>query len=272
MSYGFWRESFVRSAIGNRQLIYSLVKREVAARYRGSIFGVAWALVTPLLLLGVYTLAFSYVFKAKWPIQESQNHVDFSLILFTGLIFHGVLAEVLSRSPSAVLTNANYVKKVVFPLEILPLVVVGSAVFQAAMSLIILIIGILFFNGSLPVTALLAPVVIVPYIVLVSGLAWFLAGLGVYIRDVQQIMGAVITVTLFVSPVFYSITLLPDWVKLIALANPITIIIEEFRKLFLFGASPNWIALGLYSVVALLVALSGYSFFQKVRKGFADVL
>ncbi len=222
-------------------------------------------------MLTVYTFVFSVVFKARWGQVEDDN-LSFALILFVGLIMHALLAEVLNRAPGLILGNVNYVKKVVFPLEILPVVSLVSALFHALTSLLVLVIALLLYNGYLPWTTVFIPIVMSPLVILVLGLAWILASLGVYLRDIGQTIVIVTTVMLFVSTVFFPLSALPEKYHPFILANPLTFIIDQSREVLIFGNSPNWIGLVVYMLLATTVAWFGYSWFQNTRKGFADVL
>lgn len=259
-------------------LILQLIHREIAGRYRGSMLGMLWSLITPLFMLGVYTLVFGSIFKARWSgvdagAASAQHSVgEFAVILFPGLIVFQLFAEVINRAPTLVLSNRNYVKKIVFPLEVLPLVALGSALFHAGVSLVVLLAFMIAFMGHVPLTALLLPFVIAPFMLMILGLSWFLASLGVYVRDVAQLLGTIVTALMFLSPVFFPASALPEQVRALLFLNPIALPIEEARNVLLWGRTPDWIALGLYTVVALAVAALGRLWFEKTRKGFADVL
>lgn len=256
----------------NHSLILALTKREVIGRYQGSILGIAWSFFNPVILLTVYTFIFSVVFKARWGIGTDPSNTEFALILFVGLIVHGMFAECLQRAPSLILSNVNYVKKVIFPLEILPWVALGAAVFHLCISFIVLLVGLLFLNHGIPFTATLFPIVLVPLVLGVMGISWFLAGLGVYIRDISQMTGMIVTILLFISPVFYPISALPEKYQGIAQLNPLAFVIEGSRSVLIFGQVPNWQIWGLLTLVGGLIAWAGFFWFQKTRKGFADVL
>jgi lipopolysaccharide transport system permease protein len=255
----------------HRRLIGTLTWRDVLGRYRGSAGGLLWSLVTPILMLSVYTVVFSGIFRAKWS-ATPQDPLDYALQLFVGLIIHGLAAEVINRAPGLVVGNVSYVKRVVFPLEILPAVSLFSAVFHFLVSLAVLLVFYAFVHHSLPLTALWLPVVLLPYIVLLSGLSWFLAGIGVYLRDVSQLMGLVTTVLMFLSPVFYPASALPANFQAIFQLNPLTLIIEQARAVIITGTRPDLHALAIYIVPALIIAFLGYRSFKKMKKGFADVL
>jgi len=256
----------------NRQLIAQMTRREVLGRYKGSVLGLAWSFFNPVLMLAVYTFVFSVVFQMRWGLGEEESKTQFAVVLFVGMIVHGLLAEVLNRAPGLILGNVNYVKKVVFPLEILPVVSMGAALFHSLVSFGVLLLAFALFNGFLHWTAVLAPLVVLPLVILTLGLAWMLASLGVFLRDVGQTIGVVTTVMMFLAPVFYPITAVPEELRPLMMANPLTFIIEQAREVLIWGRLPNWIGLGIYTLIATTVAWAGYAWFQKTRKGFADVI
>jgi lipopolysaccharide transport system permease protein len=268
---GAWA-SMASSFVRNRALILRMTEREVVGRYRGSVLGLAWSFLHPLLMLAIYTFFFSVVFKARWNVPGTESRSTFAILLFIGLIVHGLFAECISKAPGLVVGNTNYVKKVVFPLEILSFVTVASALFHAAISLIAMLLVQLFAFGSVPATALLFPLVILPLLLFTIGACWLLSSLGVFVRDIGQAMGLLVTVLLFLSPVFYPISSLPPayqpWFQL----NPLTPIIEDARAVLVFGQgfdATQWL---LRMAVSCVIAVAGYWWFQKTRKGFADVL
>lgn len=249
-----------------------MTKREVVGRYRGSIMGLAWSFLNPVFMLAVYTFVFSVVFKARWSGGGEESKTQFAIVLFVGMIVHGLFSEVLNRAPGLILSNVNYVKKVVFPLEILPVISMGAALFHSMASLGVLLLAFTIFNGHLYWTVIFTPIVLLPLIIVSLGLAWMLASLGVYMRDVGQTIGLVTTVMMFLSPVFYPITSLPEAFRPWLLANPLTFIIEQAREILIWGRLPDLLGLGIYTLAASVVAWAGYAWFQKTRKGFADVL
>ncbi|MFA5950047.1 MAG: ABC transporter permease [Hyphomicrobium sp.] len=264
-----WREQL----FSRLHLTIQLVRREVVGRYKGSALGILWSLITPLLMLAVYTFVFGSVFKARWTgAAQDDSMAGFAITLFAGLIMFQVFGEVIPRAPTLVLSNASYVKKVVFPLEILVPVALGSALFHAGVGLVVLLGFKLACQGAIPITALLLPLVIVPYALMIAGLAWFLASLGVYWRDIGQLLGTVVTALMFLSPIFYPLSALPEWLHPWLVLNPVALPVEEARNVLILGQTPDFAGLGLYAAVALLVAVLGYQWFQKTRKGFADVL
>jgi lipopolysaccharide transport system permease protein len=248
-----------------------MVRRDVLGRYRGSIMGLAWSFFNPLLMLAVYTFVFSVVFKARWN-PESESRTEFALVLFAGLLVFNVFSECLNRSPGLILSNVNYVKKVVFPLEILPWVALGSALFHMLVSLAVWLLFYLVVLGLPPLTLILFPLVLAPLVLLTMGLSWFLASLGVYLRDIAQVIGVVTTTLLFLSPIFYPLSALPEDYRLPLQLNPVALAIEQTRNVLIFGMPPQWGVFALYLAATALVALLGFAWFQKTRRGFADVL
>lgn len=254
------------------QLILQMSRREVVGRYKGSVLGLLWSFINPVFLLMVYTFVFSIVFKARWGTDVGESRKMFAIILFVGMIVHGLFAEVINRAPSLILDNVNFVKKIIFPLEILPVVSLASALFHAAVSTVVLLIFLLAVNGTLSITILLIPIVIMPLLLLTLGLAWIFASLGVFMRDIGQITNIITMVMMFLAPVFYPITAVPANLRPIIMANPLTYIIMQAREVLVWGRMPDWLGLGIYTCASLVVVWMGFYWFQKTRKGFADVL
>jgi lipopolysaccharide transport system permease protein len=255
----------------NRELIKASAKREVLGRYRGSAFGLLWSFFNPLFMLIIYTFVFSVVFKARWNAQ-SESKTEFALVLFAGLIVFNLFSECINRAPALVLNNPNYVKKVVFPLEILPVVTLLSALFHALVSLVVWLLAYSIFFGLPHATVLYLPLVVLPFLLLVIGISWALASLGVFLRDVTQFIGTITTVLMFMSPIFYSATALPEKFRQWLYFNPLTLFIEQTRDVLYWGKQPNFSLLGIYTAVSATIACLGFAWFQKTRKGFADVL
>ncbi len=264
--------SLVKNIWHYKQLIFQMTRREVIGRYKGSSMGLAWSFLNPLFMLVVYTFVFSVVFKTRWSVGEDQSRTQFAVILFTGMIVHGFFSEVLNRSPNIILNNTNYVKKVVFPLETLPVINLCAALFHTVISLLVLTGAFFIFNGYVHWTLVFLPVVFLPLIVFCLGLGWILASLGVFIRDVGQTTAIITTVLMFLSPVFFPVSALPEKFRIWIMLNPLTFMIEQARDVIIWGKLPDWGGLSVYLLVAALVAWLGYVFFQKTRKGFADVL
>jgi lipopolysaccharide transport system permease protein len=261
MVASFWR---------NRGLVAQLTLREVAGRYRGSVFGLVWSFFHPLLMLAAYTFVFSVVFQARWGGGDSK--FEFALVLFAGLMVYSLFAECLNRAPTLIISNVNYVKKVVFPLEILPYVALGSAMFHLLISLAVWSAAYIMMFGLPPLTALLFPLMLLPLLLFTLGLSWMLASLGVYVRDVTQIVGVLTSVLMFVTPIFYPLEMLPpDFREWLAL-NPLAPMVSWVRDVLMWGQAPDWTSFGLFLIASIAVAWGGFMWFQKTRKGFADVL
>lgn len=262
MVASFWR---------NRSLIRNLLYREVLGRYKGSILGIFWSLVNPIFMLAVYTFVFSVVFKARWH-DGGSSKTEFALILFAGLMIFNLFSECVSRAPGLILTNVNYVKKVVFPLEILPWVVMGGALFHFVVSLGVWIAAYFILFGIPHLQVMFLPIVILPLCLFVMGVSWGLSSLGVYLRDVGQIIGLVITLLMFLSPIFYPASALPEKYQALMLFNPLTPPVEIARGLLYFGQMPSLKGLIVYALVSIVFCVLGFAWFQRTRKGFADVL
>lgn len=266
-------DALLDSVARHRNLIGQMIRREVIGRYRGSALGLAWSFFNPILMLCVYTFVFSGVFKARWNATGPPESVaHFAIMMFVGMIVLNLLTDVLTRSPTLVLSNPNFVKKVVFPLEILPVVTLGAAGFHMIASIFVLLGAFALFNGFLHPTVLLLPLVLVPLMLMTLGLSWALASLGVYLRDVNQAIGLFCGLLMFISPVFYPLSAVPQTFRWLIAANPLTFIIEQARRVVIDGHTPEWWGLLGYTLTALIFAWLGFAWFQKTRKGFADVL
>lgn len=262
--------AIVQSLISNRLLVYQMTKREVVGRYQGAVMGLAWSFINPILMLAVYTFVFSQIFGARWGAGVSQ--LEFASILFAGLIVYQLFSECLMRSTSLVLTNVNYVKKVIFPLEILPWVSLFASLFHALINVVVLVLFYLIIHGSLSWTAVFVPLILIPLLLMIMGVSWFLASVGVYIRDMGQIVAVIVTAMMFLSPVFYPASAFPESFQTLFYLNPLTFIIEQVRDVVLWGKMPDWEGMGIYLIASVVVGGFGFAWFQKTRKGFADVI
>ena len=261
----------LRTLIENRALIFSLTERQVHGRYRGSFMDSLWPFLNPLIMLGIYTFIFSVVFKARWSFG-SDSKIEFALVLYLGLIMFNVFSECINSATTLVLLNSNYVKRVVFPLEILPLVSIGAALFYAFISLIIwMVVYIVAIGLPLP-TIIFLPFIIIPFSLFTVGISWFLAAIGVYVRDISQVVSILTSALMFLSPVFYPIESIPAPYQFLFRLNPLTPVIEQMRNIFMWGILPSWRTLILLSSVSFIIAWLGFAVFQKLRKGFADVI
>jgi lipopolysaccharide transport system permease protein len=222
-------------------------------------------------MLAIYTTIFGIVFQAKWNLSTG-NQGEFAIILFCGLIVFNLFSECVNRAPTLVLSNPNYVKKVVFPLETLAWISILSALFNLATSLLVLLLGVLCLNGEVHWTVVLWPVVVFPLILFIAGLSWFLSSLGVFLRDIGYITAIVLNVLLYLSPIFYPISAAPPTLQMLLRANPLSYVIEDSRRVILWGQLPDWNLYCVYLISSLAVAWLGFYWFHKTRKGFADVI
>ena len=255
-------------------LIFQITKREIISRYRGSFLGILWTIINPILILAIYTFVFGFVFKVRLDQSSSSENDQFSfaLLLFSGLIVYNIFSDCLSRSPGLVLANINYVKKIIFPLDILPWVNLGATLFHAAISLLVFLIALLLIKHSIYWTVIWIPVILTPFLLLTLGISWFLAATGVFVRDIGQFIGLALTMLLFLSPVFYPASALPESIRDYLFLNPLSFIIEQLRAVALYGQLPDWQGLAIYTLIGLIFAQIGFVWFEKTRKGFADVL
>jgi len=252
-------------------LAWQLASREAVGRYRGSVMGLAWAFLSPLIMLAIYTFVFSVIFQVRWGAGE-ENRAVFALNLYAGIIVHAIFAESLNRATGLLRGNVNFIKKVVFPLWILPIVVLAGSVYHAAISLLVLLLAGLVVTGALPITAIALPLVLLPFLLLVLGGAWIIAALGVYLRDIAQLVPVVTMAAMFLAPVFYPAEMIPADYRQWLLLNPLTFVIEQTRGVLLQGVWPDFAGLLEYSAAAALVAIAGYGFFRRLQRGFADVV
>jgi lipopolysaccharide transport system permease protein len=264
--------AMARNLWRHRDLIRQFTRREIEGRYKGSFLGLFWSFINPLVLLLIYTFVFGLVFKARWPNAKTDNLGEFAGTLFCGLICFNIFSDCINRAPGSIISVPNYVKKVVFPLEILAVSAFGSALFHALVSLSILLCANLLFNGSLQWTLLLLPIVALPLVFLSLGLSWFLASLGVFIRDISYTVTLIVQVLFFVTPIFYPLQAIPEPYQSIIRFNPLTSVVENFRRVILWGGQPSWTGLLLWLLATGVVMLLGYAWFMKTKKAFADVI
>jgi len=262
----------IRNLWQHRELIGIFTRREIRGRYKGTNLGLMWSIVSPLALLLIYTFAFGVIFHARWPESRTDSLSEFSITLFCGLIVFNLFSECVSAAPGLVLRNPNYVRKVVFPLEILPVSILGSALFHGAMSLVLLVTANGLVNQEFHLSALLVPLVSLPLMLLTLGACWFLAGIGVFFRDIQQVLSLVLAGLFFGTPIFYGISQLPPSLQPLMKLNPLAPSVEAVRQVVLWGQCPEWQALIVWLVVGVLVMLAGHAFFMRARRVFADLV
>ena len=263
--------AWLRSAWRNRVLITRLARREIEARYRGSFLGIFWSLFVPIMLLGVYTFVFSVIFQARWDSTVTDKKL-FALILFTGLIIFNIFAECINRAPGLLLANVTYIKKVVFPLEILPWVALVAALFNAFVSFGVLAACYLVFIGLPSWTVALIPLMLIPHMLMTLGLTLFLASTGVFLRDLQQVIGVLTTILMFLTPLFYPLSAIPEGFRRVVQSSPLALEVEGARNALFWGQTPSIDAWLIFFVASWLVAWMGYVWFMKTKKGFADVV
>ncbi len=255
----------------HRTLIWQFARRDVLARYRGSVLGLGWTFLTPLLMLAVYTFVFRAVFNARWT-TTGTGDFEFALQVYAGLIVFSLFAEVMNRAPRLILEQPNLVTRVVFPLEILPWVAVLAGLFHLVLNLAALLVVAAVARNGLAPSVLALPLVLAPILPLLLGLGWFLASLGVYVRDMGQVVSLVVSLLMFLSPVFYPVSSLPERWQPLLRANPLTPVMEQLRRVALEGLWPDWTQLALHLAIASAIAWAGARWFAETRKGFADVI
>ena len=260
----------LKSLLSNRNMIYLFAKRDIVLRYRGSMLGILWSILSPLFMLMLYSFLYGIILKVKWGNGESQ--MQFALIIFSGLFIYNFFSDCVSRSATIIVSNTNYVKKIVFPLEIFPYIVMASALFQLSVGFVVWLVFYLLLNGLPHITVLYFPVLLMPLMLFVLGLAWFFSAIGVYIRDVAQAITIVLSALMLITPIFFPLSAVPEAFQSLFYLNPLTYILEQMRAILIFGLSPNWINLSFLTVGYAVFAWLGFAWFQKTRKGFADVL
>lgn len=253
-------------------LIRQFTKRDIQSRYRGSYLGIFWSLLRPLCLLAVYTTVFGFIFQARFDKMPDESKLDFALALFAALMLFDLLSESVNRAPALILANTNYVTKVVFPLEVLPVSMVAATFVHLLISLVVMLGALLAVHHSLHPTLLYLPVLLVPTVCLCLGATWWLASLGVFIRDIQSVVSVIVQVLFWSSAVFYPLSKVPPTVLPFLLANPMAILVDQWRNAIMWGIAPNWQHYGYALAASLVVLITGYAFFMKTKHAFADVI
>jgi lipopolysaccharide transport system permease protein len=255
-----------------RELLIQASKRNIEARYRGTALGIMWAIATPLFMLAVYTFVFSVVFKSRWGTDLPDSKVSFALIMMCGLALFNIFSECVNGSVGVIAGNPNYVKKVIFPLEILPAASVLSAFFIGLIWLALLLLAAGLLMHRICLTAVCLPLILIPFGLFCCGLCWMVSSLGIYIRDLSHAVGIIVQVLFFMTPVFYAVQMVPEHFRWILQINPMTIIIENARRVLIYSQWPNWKYLAVSALFAVVVYQLGYVWFMKTKTGFADVL
>ena len=256
---------------GRRQFLWRFAMREIQGRYRGSYLGIAWALVTPLLMLLVYTTVFHSIMHLSWD-NGPDNFINYAAPVFSGIVAFGVFSESVTRASGLIVQNPNYVKKVVFPLQILPASLVVAAVVHSLLSLAVLIVLVAWGNLAVHASLIFLPLVYVPLILLTLGCSWLLAALGVFLRDIGNLVSVAIQLLFFLTPIMYSDHKVTGLARRAMWLNPLAIIVINFRRVINEGVAPDWISLSLVTVFAFVVVVLGYAFFQTIKRAFADVI
>ena len=255
---------------GRSDLIFSLAKRELLARYKGSALGIVWALLTPVVMIAIFTFIFAGIFGARF--GASQSHWDYALYLFCGLLPWTMFQETLQQSASTIVAHANLVKRVVFPLETLPVAQAFSSLGNQLFATIALLIATLVIQQHLHLTALWFPVLVIPQLLFTLGAAWLIASLGVFLRDIAQGITLLLMAWMYLTPIIYPESIVPARFRVYINLNPFTSLVRSYRRIFLEGAAPDWSGLAYFTGFAIVSFLVGYWWFARTRKNFADVI
>ncbi|NLA67040.1 MAG: ABC transporter permease [Gammaproteobacteria bacterium] len=255
----------------HRNLTRELVRNEILGRYRGATFGMLWSLMSPFLMLVVYTIAFGSILRGRWP-QVGETHAEFGLVIFVGIFVHGFFGECFTRAPRLMLENANYVKRVVFPLDILPWTMVLAGLFHLAMNVLVFCLLSFFVYRQLSPLVVLLPLVLAPLVLLTVAVSWVMASLGVYLRDIAQVAPVVSTALFFLSSAIIPVDAVPDQYQAVFRLNPLTFFIDQARAVALWGQQPDWAALGWAALGGLVAVFAAHAWFRRTSRGFADVL
>lgn len=261
----------IKSLYQNRYLLGQLVKKDIEQKYKGSVLGILWSFIVPILMLIIYTFVFSEIFEAKWDIDTGDKY-QFALVLFCGLSPFNLVGEVMNRSTVLIASNTNYVKKVIFPLELFPVVISLSAFFNCIINFIILIIARLILQKCISPTLYLSILAMIPLLILSIGLGLVISAMSVYLKDVGNVISVVVTILMYISPVFFPLSSVPESFRMICEVNPMTYIIENFRRVVLYDQYLNWKFYILSLAIAFVVFLFGKIVFMRAKEGFADVL
>lgn len=262
----------VRSLWASRDLLMQIVQRNIKGRYRASMFGLFWMMATPLFMLSVYTFVFSVIFKARWGDFFGDSKTAFALVIFCGFSLFNIFSEAVNTACTVITGNKNFVKKVVFPLEILPVASSLTAFIFGIVWIGILFVGILLIFHEIHITSVCLPLLLLPLLLLTTGLAWFLASAGTFFRDLQHAIGIILQALFFMSPILYPIEMVPEKLRPVLRLNPLTTIVEQTRSILLFGRWPDWTQLALLTGASFIIFHLGYIWFMKTKRGFADVV
>ena len=267
------KSSYIATLTKDIELTKLFIRRDIAIRYKGSQLGRAWTVINPLLMLSVYTLVFSQIFRAKWGgSADTSNPINFALNLYAGLIIFNIFAECATRASTLITSNPNFVKKIRFPLHVLGEMVVGNSIFHAVINIAILLLAKWLTDGQVPSTVLFLPFIFTPIILMCLGITWLLAAIGVYFKDINQLITAVVSMLMFLSPIFYPATAMPESLKWLANLNPIAIFIEYTRRCVINGSLPSVGQLILETIVAAIWCEVAFRIHQRLKPNFGDYL
>ncbi|MGF7034597.1 ABC transporter permease [Paenibacillus mucilaginosus] len=264
--------NLIRLVAKHRELVVQFIRKELVTKYKGSFLGRFWSIITPLMMLIIYTYVFSVIFKAKWDFAATGSKQEFAITLFCGMLIFSVFSECVTKAPTLITSNPNYVKKVVFPLEILPVSLLGSALINYLIGMAILLIGQLVFLQNVTWTLLYLPLMLMPLLLLSLGLSFLLSSLGVFLRDLEHSISIIVQALYLLTPIFYPVTAIPEEIRGFLYINPLTGIVDNVRKVVVWGIQPDWMNWSVEIIVSGIVLWLGYWWFLKTRKGFADVL
>jgi lipopolysaccharide transport system permease protein len=251
-------------------LIYSFARRDLVGRYKGSALGIAWAVLTPVIMIAIFTFIFAGIFGARF--GASDSHWDYALYLFCGLLPWSMFQESVQQSANTIVANANLVKRVVFPLETLPAAQAFAALGNQLFATVALLIAIVVIRQNLQLTALWLPLLLIPQLLFALGAAWLIASLGVFLRDIAQGITLLLMAWMYLTPIIYPESIVPERFRWFIGINPFTPLVRSYRHIFLDGLAPDWRGLAYFTAVALVVFVFGYWWFARTRKNFADVI
>lgn len=252
------------------ELIFSLAKRDLLTRYKGSVLGLLWAILNPVVMIAIFTFIFAGVFGARF--GPNHTNLDYALYLFCGLVPWTMFQDTIQQSANTIVSRANLVKRVVFPLETLPVAQTFSALGNQLFATAALIVAAVLVRRQLPPTVLWFPVVLIPQLLLTVGGAWLIASLGVFLRDIAQGISLLLTAWMYLTPIIYPETMVPERFRRFIDLNPFTPLVRSYRRILLDGLPPDWSGLAYFTAIALVMFLFGYWWFARTRKNFADVI
>jgi len=255
---------------GRFELVLSFARRDLVARYKGSALGIAWAILTPVIMIAIFTFIFAGIFGARFGARGSSW--DYALYLFCGLLPWTMFQDTLQRSSTTIIERANLVKRVVFPLEALPLAQTLSALGNQLFGTVALLFAIVIIQREFHPTVLWLPVLLIPQLIATVGAAWLVASLGVFFRDLTQGITLILMAWMYLTPIIYPETIVPERYRPFINANPFTALVRSYRQIFLEGKAPDWPSLAYFTVFALVLFVFGYWWFAKTRRNFADVI